>query len=432
MFKESEKKWNVLVFPCGSEIGLEVHRSLKYSIHVHLIGASSLPDHGEFAYEDYVGGLPFLKDPGLVGRLAELVRERGIDAIYPTMDAVICELKNREAELGCRVIAPSAATTEICASKKRTYAALAGTVRCPRVYGSPAEVEAYPVFVKPDRGYGSRGAQRVESAASLESFLKDAAGREFVVMECLPGAEYTVDCFTDRHGRLQFCGPRARERVKSGISMRTGDGMQNEREFHEIAETINEALSMRGSWFFQVKRDAAGELVLLEVACRFGGSSATYRVKGVNFAMLSVFDAFDVDVGIVLNDYAVTLDRALDNRYRCGLAYDTVYVDFDDCLVVEGRVNVELAKFLYQCVNEGKRIVLVTKHRGNLDEALRKHRMETLFDAVAHLGMEERKSDYVDSKQSIFIDDSYRERKEVADARGIPVFSPDMVECLFH
>ncbi len=33
---------NILVFPCGSEIALEVHRSLQYSTHFHLIGANSI------------------------------------------------------------------------------------------------------------------------------------------------------------------------------------------------------------------------------------------------------------------------------------------------------------------------------------------------------------------------------------------------------
>jgi hypothetical protein len=43
-------KKNVLVFPCGSEIGLEVYRSLKHSIHFNLIGANSVDDHGRVVF----------------------------------------------------------------------------------------------------------------------------------------------------------------------------------------------------------------------------------------------------------------------------------------------------------------------------------------------------------------------------------------------
>ena len=53
-------KKNILVFPCGSEIALEIYKSLKYSIHFNLIGASSVEDHGRFVYENYIGNLPYI------------------------------------------------------------------------------------------------------------------------------------------------------------------------------------------------------------------------------------------------------------------------------------------------------------------------------------------------------------------------------------
>jgi hypothetical protein len=51
----SKKK--ILVFPCGSEIGLEIYRAMRYSTHFTLAGASSVDDHGKFVYEEYYGGL---------------------------------------------------------------------------------------------------------------------------------------------------------------------------------------------------------------------------------------------------------------------------------------------------------------------------------------------------------------------------------------
>ena len=50
---------NVLVFPCGSEIGLEIHNSLKYSKDFKLYGGSSVDDHGKFVYENYISGHPY-------------------------------------------------------------------------------------------------------------------------------------------------------------------------------------------------------------------------------------------------------------------------------------------------------------------------------------------------------------------------------------
>ena len=45
---------NVLVFPCGSEIGLEIHNALKYSKDFNLFGGSSVDDHGKYVYKNYI------------------------------------------------------------------------------------------------------------------------------------------------------------------------------------------------------------------------------------------------------------------------------------------------------------------------------------------------------------------------------------------
>jgi hypothetical protein len=76
----------VLVFPCGSEVALEIYRSVKYSTHVELIGANSVDDHGKFVYENYVDGVPFVDSEDLIPHLKQLVEEQSIDAIYPAMD----------------------------------------------------------------------------------------------------------------------------------------------------------------------------------------------------------------------------------------------------------------------------------------------------------------------------------------------------------
>ncbi len=63
-----KRKKRILVFPCGSEVGLELHRSLSCSTHLELYGASSAADHGEFVYRNYVGGLPYVDEAGFIDR----------------------------------------------------------------------------------------------------------------------------------------------------------------------------------------------------------------------------------------------------------------------------------------------------------------------------------------------------------------------------
>ncbi len=419
---------NILVFPCGSEIALEIYRSLKYSIHFHLLGASSVSDHGRFVYEDYLDGFPYITDPSFLQYMKEIVVKYQIDAIYPAMDSVIAILKNNEQYLNCKVIGSEKATVNICLSKSKTYDKLDGIVNVPRLY-ELLKVESFPVFCKPDIGYGSRGAKKIESLEALNEYA--LSNSDFIICQYLPGEEYTVDCFTDRHGRLLLSAPRVRKRVMNGISVDTYPYFDKCHEFEPLIQKINSLLKFRGAWFAQFKRNESGELFLLEVAARFAGSSSLFRACGVNFALLTLFDAFDVDVSIVKNDYEIEMDRALDNVFKISFDYDEIYVDYDDCLVMsDSKVNPLLIALIFQCRNDGKQVVLLTKHQGELKKELSALRLDSLFDKIIHISISEKKSNYISTKKAIFIDDSFAERKDVAENCHIPVFGLDMIDSL--
>lgn len=420
----------LLVFPCGSEIGLEIHRAMRHSGHFELVGGASTDDHGRFVYEEYVGNLPFHDDPVFPARMAEVIRERRIDAVYPTMDAVAETLQNLAGRLGVRIIGSDARATALCASKRATYDLVAGSIPLPRTYPALSDVETYPIFIKPDRGYGARNCLRADTEEAASEFISRAKPGGMLLLEYLPGREWTVDCFTDRHGVLRFHGVRQRNRITNGISVNTSPSEEFAEEFAHWAHAINDLLKPRGAWFFQARQDTAGQPRLLEIAARLGGSSGLFRCQGVNFALLSAFDAFEHDVEIELNAYRIELDRALGNRYKIDIQYTDVFVDLDDCLVIRGRLNHQLVGFLYKASGEGKRITLLTRHAQNPDETLRRLRIRELFDHIAHISNDIPKSAYIDAPAAIFIDDSHRERAEVVRIRRIPAFSPDMVEAL--
>lgn len=419
----------ILVFPCGSEIGLEIHRSLRHSIHFELVGGSSLDDHGRFVFDNYIGGLPFHDAPDFAEQMALTVRKHAIDAIYPAMDSVAETLQNLATDLGCRVIGSDARATAICGSKTATYDLLEGTVPLAQRHATP-EAATYPIFIKPDRGYGTRDSQRADSVAQAQSVLERHAPRPMLLLDYLPGREWTVDCFSDRHGVLRFHAARGRDRISNGISVRTSLSTNFAQDFKAWAQAVHAALRPRGAWFFQAREDAQGQPRLLEVAARLGGSSGLFRCLGVNFALLSAFDAFEQDVHIAPNTYQIEMDRALDNRYRLDIAYGHVFVDLDDCVIVRGRINHQLVGFLHKAIADGKGITLLTRHAREPRQTLRAHRIGELFDRVVHLAAGERKSDHIDRDDAIFIDDSFAERQDVAQRRAIPVFAPDMVEAL--
>jgi len=420
-------KKNILVFPCGSEIGLEIFRSLQYSTHFNLIGGSSVEDHGRIVYEDYIGDIPFISSVDFIPVIKKIVLERCIVAIYPTMDKVNAILKLHENEIGCKVIGSSLETVNVCLSKKKSYEELRDVINVPKIF-SASEIVKYPVFAKPDIGYGSRGAKIIDNKNALVEQLKEYP--KSIFCEYLSGKEYTIDCFTDRHGVLRFFGPRLRKRIMNGISVNSIPVNYDLDKFRQIVEFVNRKICFRGAWFIQLKEDDNGKLFLLEIAARFGGSSSLFRGKGVNFALLTLFDAFNHEVEILENTYSIELERALDTLFKVEIQFSTVYVDFDDCLVVDEMVNSQLVSFLYSCINKRKKIVLITKHKMNIYESLKKYRLVSLFDKIIQIETSESKFSYIDNIDSIFIDDSFAERKEVKEKRNLPVFSPDAINGL--
>ncbi|MCI8938503.1 MAG: ATP-grasp domain-containing protein [Dorea sp.] len=418
---------NVLVFPCGSEIALEVYRSLKHSKHFHLIGANSVSDHGRFVFEDYISGVPFVSEKQFVYHMKNIIERYHIDYIYPTMDYVITVLKEQEEELGCYVVASPVETTQICLSKRTTYDLLDSIVPIPKEYKLNDEM-TFPVFCKPNIGYGSRKVKMVKDRETLETYLREHS--DTMILEYLPGREYTVDCFTDKKGNLLFCGTRVRNRITNGISVNT-QTIKDDEIFKNIAKQINSTLTFRGAWFIQLKKRADGELVLLEIASRMGGSSALYRARGINFAELTLFDAMDRPISVIDNGYNAEMDRAFDNCFKLDLDYDEVYIDYDDTIILNKcQYNLEAVKFLYYCRNKKIKITLLSMHEGNLEEDLKHFGLKHLFDKVIHITRKDSKAKYIDNQRSIFVDDSFTERKCVWEQKHIPVFSVDMIDCL--
>lgn len=421
-------KTNVLIFPAGAENALEIHASLRHSVNFRVFGGSSVEDHAAFAYDNYVGGMPRLDDPDFIAGLNAVIARHDIGLVFPTHDTVALFMAQHRDRIAARVVTSDAPTALVCREKRRTFDLFAGEDFCPAIYDSADAVVALPVFVKPDVAEGGKGARVIQDRASLAAAT--AADPDLLICENLPGEEYTVDCFTDRHGALLFSGPRSRGRVRMGISLASRTQPLTD-EIAAIAARINEKLAFRGLWFFQLKRGTDGRLKLLEVSTRLAGSMSVYRQLGVNFALLSAFDAMDRDVAILANDLALAADRCLLGRYRLDYQYDTAFLDYDDTIVHEGQVNDLVLRFLYQCANRGVRMVLITRHDGDLAAHMLAHRIAPqLFDEIHHIPKDARKSDYVRGPRAVFIDNHFPERLDVKANCGVPVFDVDAVECL--
>jgi len=420
-------KVRVLVFPSGSEIGLEVAAALGHSVHVELHGASSRPDHGALAFPRHAE-VPGIAAADFDACFSRLLAQWRIDLVFATHDSVQEYLSSRIPAWGSRLVNGDPEACRVARRKSATHALFHDKEWMPRRHDPDDHIDTWPVAVKPDRGQGGQGFRLAHTPTELAAAL--ATVDEPLVCEYLPGEESTVDCFTDRHGRLLHIGPRSRERVVGGIAMRSRR-ITIDAGIRTIAEGINQQLRLRGPWFFQCRRDARGLWKVLELSCRLSSSSALQRAAGVKLPLMAVQDCMERDLEVLDDPRVSRIERRLATTAVLEHDFDTACFDLDDTLLCDGVANPGAMRLAYRLRQLGKRLVLLTRHPHDpLPAMAAAHIPDTLFDRIVHLRRDEPKSAHVPAS-AIFIDNHFPERREVAGTCGVPVFDVDALDLLF-
>ncbi len=423
-------KTKVAIFPAGSEIGLEIYQALKYSTHFEVYGLSSVPCHASYVFskDHYIEGIPFYTSENFIEEMNRIIETYHIAYIYPAYDDVQLYLTQVQDKICAKIVTSDLETVKICRSKILTYKFFKDCDFVPKYDCDREKIHAFPVFVKPDIGQGAQGTALAYNEQDLDFLVKK--NPHVVICEYLPGEEYTVDCLTDDKGKLRVCRMRSRERIRSGISV-SSQLLPVPQRIYEIAQEMNHRMKFCGAWFFQMKNNQEGDFRLLEVAPRIAGTMGMSRNTGVNYPLLTLYCQMGISIDMIENSYAISVDRALMSRYQTDIVYDTVYVDLDDTLIIDGKVNTTLMQYLYQTVNEEKKRILLTKHRKDIKATLAEKKISrTLFDELIQIAPEDEKKYYITEKNAVFIDDSFRERKSVSEYCQIPVFDCSEVEAL--
>lgn len=418
------KKVNVLVFPCGAENALEIYNALRFSIHVNIIGASSVNDYGRLKYDNYIGGLPNISDSSFDEAFANLIEKNEIDIVFATHDTVMTYLA--EKQFDTFLVNGDLKSTKVARSKLLTYETFQDKTWVPKVYSLTENITDWPVLCKPDLGQGAQG---IYKCSNKEELLENISKIDLpVVVEYLPGEELTIDCFTDRHKNLIWAQPRSRERIKAGISMKSSY-VDLDHEVEKISSDINEKLNLRGPWFFQVKKDKNGSWKLLEISCRMAGTMVAQRAKGINLPLMTVQDFMERDLTLLPYSFVNSIERSIVTKPTIDLSFTKVYIDFDETIIIDNKVVPITIAFMHEMINQNKELILITRHEYNLDKTLDDNALhKKLFSQIIHIEDKSPKSNYIECKDSIFIDNHFLERLEVHEKHGIPVFDVDYLE----
>jgi hypothetical protein len=360
---------NILVYPCDTEEAREINQALGKLIHCTLFGVSGNNANlrtGAFVYRKYLGKL----DEGLPDwskRLQEIVRKHKIEMIYPaSVEAAELLMKHRD-QLGVEILSAPLQTIDVCRSEIETSKLLQQT------QGTPLGIS---------------------------------------------DGEYQVCCLTDRHGQLRFSSVLGREECDSHMN-----------SIEKVSIEINARLVLRGAWSYQMQ--ISGGLVTgLKIILGIVPEMAICRNNGANLAALTFFDRIGHEIEVRPSSIKVDAEAYLTYHYKIDYDYDDVYMDLDDTVIVNERINPVIIAFLFQCRNEGKRVHLITKHRYELNKTLENYKIDGLFDSIFWIKHSDEKYRYMKRERAIFIDDAYSERKKVAENLGIPAFEVSAVECL--
>ncbi|MBA5628397.1 ATP-grasp domain-containing protein [Moheibacter lacus] len=422
------KKRNILIYPCGADNALEIYESLRYSVHLNVYGANSKESIADLIIENKVITLPNISEANFVDELNRIINTYSIDLIFPTHDDVVYFLSKNKDEINTKIVGVDPNINQVARYKSKTYDLLSKYDFVPRQYFKSNEISEYPIFCKPDKGHGSIGTFKINDASDL----KDELFENNVVTEFLPGDEFTVDCFSDKNNELLYAFPRKRHLVRNGVSHINVEADQATIDAcFEIGKKINDELKFKGLWFFQVKEDKSGDLKLLEICPRIATTMAFDRYKGVNLPLLTTFAYFDMDVEINVMHKDIELYRYSQTKAKYKIEYENLFIDFDDTLIINGKVCLDAISLVYQSKNQGKKVYLITKHEFDLKETLKKyHIAENLFDEIIHMEMNDQKFKYMQQPASIFVDNFYKERKEVFEQIGMPVFDVDGIKSL--
>ena len=159
-----------------------------------------------------------------------------------------------------------------------------------------------------------------------------------------------------------------------------------------------------------MKKDINGDLKFLEVAPRIAGASNITRLNGVNLTSLTIYQHLGYKTDIIPQDL-VKVNNRQNPQYN--LDYDTIFLDYDDTypFVIEDLKQLN------------KSIKIITRHKNILD----------LPYEIIYVKDNELKSNIINYQMSqsnikpIFIDDSFREKKDVLLNCKIPCISLEEV-----
>ena len=287
---------------------------------IRLIGADMSDDPTILQMCDAAYPVPRGNDPAYVDVLIDICKKEKVDVLLPIMSVelnALAENRDRFADVGTIVSVSDPAALAVANDKRKLLDYLREQgLPCADYYAVNSMDEllatvrklGYPekrVCVKATNGSGSRGFRLLDAKASrFDMFLheKPSAGvirleeltaileeaevfPELLVMEYLPGAEYSVDLLAD-HGKVLVSCCRKSLRMENSIMLDAE--IVDAPAVLELCAAVTEKLGLDGNIGFDLRERADGTPLIMECNPRITAGIPYFALAGVNLPYLCI------------------------------------------------------------------------------------------------------------------------------------------------
>lgn len=322
------KDINVFITGAGAPGAPGIIKSLRCvsDRKIRIIGGDASPDTSVGAgLLDRLYKLPVAESPDFTDRLLEICESEHIDVLIPLVTRELPVLSRNRHRFLQHGVTVSVSDPEGLETANNKYLLMKfcrdngipapdfKLVNTLEQFTEAAQLLGYPerkICFKPPVSNGQRGFRIIEDSQDrLVSLLEEKPNNvyisfdefvsicraatffpELIVMEYLPGDEYSVDVLAD-NGRFLSAIPRSRDHIKMGISF-VGTAVED-KEIIAYSQRVVEGLKLNGNIGLQFRRDSAGIPKIIESNPRVQGTIVLCTAAGENM----VYEAVRVALG---------------------------------------------------------------------------------------------------------------------------------------
>ena len=239
--------------------------------------------------------------------LLKICNDEKVGLIIPLTDLDLRSLsRHREkfASAGCDIMTGPQETILLCRDKTLTSKFLCRiglqTIRTFTLEQFMAR-PFFPCFIKPIRGSASIGTGMLHSEVELNAHLA-TYGNLMLLQDYVPGAEYTLDIFRGKDGKVRCVVPRQRLSTRAG-EVEKGLTVKDE-ELIEAGVLLGENLD--GLWGVvnaQCRRPVGKKAHFFEINPRFGGGVPLTIAAGADLPKCVLAEALGLPVPVRLGEF---------------------------------------------------------------------------------------------------------------------------------